>query len=101
MAHRDKPADCEPVASGLSVIIMNPHADGYFRLLNIPISKFPLGEGGRPKDGGWIRLAEAESAKQVNMPMAELRYCGFAASILRLWRDPSPRACMLMDILTY
>ena len=77
------------------------HADGYSHLLNILVSKFPLGEGGRPKAGGWIRLAEADSAKQVNTPMAEPRYCRFAASILRLWRGPSLRACMLMDILTY
>ena len=53
--------------------------------MNIPISKFPLGEEGRPEAGGWIRLAEADSAKPVNTPIAKLRYSRFAPSILRLW----------------
>ena len=29
------------------------------------------------------------------------RIIGFAASILRLWRGPSPRACILVDNPTY
>ena len=32
--------------------------------------------------------------KELRVEERELRFRGFAASILRLWRGPSPRACM-------
>ena len=38
---------------------------GWTYTLRIPVSKFPLEEGGRPKAGGWIRLEEAGAAKQL------------------------------------
>ena len=38
---------------------------GWTYTLRISVSKFPLGEGGRPKAGGWIRLEEAGAAKQL------------------------------------
>ena len=37
--------------------------------MRIPVSKFPLREGGRPKAGGWIRLVEAEAAGRVESPI--------------------------------
>ena len=33
--------------------------------MRFPVSKCPLREGGSPKGGGWIRLKEAGSAKQI------------------------------------
>ena len=63
--------------------------------MQITVNEFPLGEGGRPKAGGWIRLAEAESSPQRHPAKVELGTRSFAASILHLWCAPSPRDCLL------
>ena len=78
--------------------------NGDVTFMRLTSSTCPLREGGGPKGRGWIRLEEAKSAEQGNKKTElgfeerELRFRGFAASILRLWRGPSPRACMLTDI---
>ena len=56
---------------------------GWTYMLRIPVSKFPLEEGGRPKAGGWIRLAEAGAATQGIRTNPINPSCAFGAALLQ------------------
>ena len=61
---------------------------GSFTFVRITVIPCPLREGGRPKGGGWIRLAEAGPAKQVTSGMEE-RVLMFPHTAVYRYGDPS------------